>query len=73
MERHPELYKARVEVGRENMNDILKVRLETNAGNVQNYQESIRDVLKLRAEVELCAIDSLPKDGLVIADLREHE
>lgn len=72
LELHPELHKARVEVGRDDMNDVLKIKLETDVGNQQNYQESIRDVLKLRAEVELCAIDSLPKDGLVIADLREH-
>lgn len=72
LELHPELHKARVEVGREDMNDTLKVRLETDAGNLQNYQESIRGVLKLRAEVELCAIGSLPDDGLVIADLRDH-
>lgn len=72
LELHPELHKARVEVGRENMNDTLKIKLETHADNTQNYQQTIRDVLKLRAEVELCAIDSLPKDGLVIADLRDH-
>lgn len=72
LERHPELHKARVEVGRDNMNDTLKIKLETDSDNTQNYRETIRDVLKLRAEVELCAIDSLPKDGLVIADLRDH-
>lgn len=72
LELHPELHKARVEVGRDDMNDVLKIKLETAKDNQQNYQDSIRDVLKLRAEVELCAIDSLPKDGVVIADLRDH-
>lgn len=72
LERHPEIHKARVEVGHDGMNDTLKVLLEIEENADPNYQNSIRDVLKLRAEVELCAVNSLPNDGLVIADLRDH-
>ena len=72
VERHPEIHKARVEVGHDGANDTLKVRLETSVRDQTDYQRSVQEVLKLRAEVQLCAVDSLPKDGLVIADLRDH-
>lgn len=72
LERHPEIIKARVEVTHDGTNDAMTVRLETPSDNVETYGESIQSVLKLRANVNICAPDSLPKDGLVIADLRDH-
>jgi phenylacetate-CoA ligase len=35
--------------------------------------DTIRDVTKLRGEVELCAPGSLPNDGKVIEDARRYE
>lgn len=72
LKRHPEIHKARIEVGRKDANDTLKIWLETDGGNQDAYQNSVQEVLKLRAKIEICAIGSLPKDGLVIADLRDH-
>ncbi len=70
LERHPEVYKARVEVNHDGQNDTLLVRLETENTECAGYESSIREVLKLRARVELCAKGNLPCDGLVIADGR---
>jgi phenylacetate-CoA ligase len=34
--------------------------------------DSIRDVTKLRGDVQLCAVGSLPNDGKVIEDARRY-
>ena len=70
LERHPEVHKARVEVNHDGQNDTLLVRLETESTDCAGYENSIRELLKLRAAVELCSKGALPSDGLVIADGR---
>jgi phenylacetate-CoA ligase len=70
LERHPEVHKARVEVNHDGKNDTLLVRLETESTETTGYESSIRELLKLRAVVELCHKGDLPSDGLVIADGR---
>jgi phenylacetate-CoA ligase len=72
LERHPEIIKARVEVTHDGTNDAMTVRLESLADSTDAYAASIQSVLKLRANVDICAPNSLPNDGLVIADLRDH-
>jgi phenylacetate-CoA ligase len=39
-------------------------------GRASRLAQTIRDVTKLRGEVELCAPGSLPDDGKVIEDTR---
>jgi len=70
LERHPEVHKARVEVNHDGQNDTLLVRLETENTESAGYESSIRELLKLRADVVLCPKGDLPCDGLVIADQR---
>jgi phenylacetate-CoA ligase len=70
LERHPEVHKARVEVDHDGQGDTLTVRLETENTEHACYENSIRELLKLRAEVVLCPKGELPRDGLVIADQR---
>ncbi|MFT5743456.1 MAG: phenylacetate-CoA ligase [Paracoccaceae bacterium] len=70
VERHPEIHRARVEVGHDGKSDTMLVRLETEGSDVAGYAASISEVLKLRAKVETVAIGGLPRDGIVIADLR---
>jgi phenylacetate-coenzyme A ligase PaaK-like adenylate-forming protein len=70
LERHPEIHKARVEVNHDGQNDTLLVRLETENTEPSGYANSIRELLKLRADVVLCHKGDLPSDGLVIADQR---
>lgn len=72
LERHPEIIKARVEVTHDGTNDAMTVRLESPNDNAETYAASIQSVLKLRAQIHICAPNSLPNDGLVIADLRDH-
>ena len=57
-------------------NDHMCLRVETAAGDdgLRNAIEAaVRDVTKLRAEVELVAPGSLPNDGKVIEDARSYQ
>jgi len=75
LRRHPEVTKARLVVEGETGNDRMTLRCEAAdrpSGMVEAIVASIRDVTKLRGEVELVAPGSLPNDGKVIEDLRKY-
>ncbi len=74
LKRHPELAKARLVVEGEMANDRMTFKVEarsTPAGLSEAVAASVRDVTKLRGDIELCAPGSLPNDGKVIDDLRK--
>ena len=71
VDRHPEIQRARIEVGHNGKTDTMLVKLETEGTDVAAYAASISEVLKLRGEVETVSLGTLPRDGVVIADLRE--
>ena len=75
LRRHPEIARARLVVEGEAGNDRMTLRCEVSE-KYSNLSEaivaSIRDVTKLRGEVELVAPGSLPNDGKVIEDLRKY-
>jgi phenylacetate-CoA ligase len=73
--RHPEIARARLVVEGEAGNDRMILRCEVKGeagGLVEAVVASIRDVTKLRGEVELVSPGSLPNDGKVIEDLRKY-
>ncbi|OZI20838.1 AMP-dependent synthetase [Bordetella genomosp. 9] len=75
LRRHPEALRARLVIGGEIGADTMTLRVEADAapaGLAEAIARSVRDVAKLRAEVILCAPDSLPNDGKVIDDTRNH-
>jgi phenylacetate-CoA ligase len=75
LRRHPEIAKARLAVEGEAGNDRMTLKCEArnrSAGLAEAIVASIRDVTKLRGEVELVAPGSLPNDGKVIEDLRKY-
>lgn len=74
--RHPEVLRARLVVSGELANDRMALRVEVAGapeGLAQRLAESMRDVTKLRGEVELSAPGSLPNDGKVVEDLRKFD
>ena len=75
--RFPEVARARLVVTGEMANDAMTLRVETacigQAALAQQIREAIRDVTKLRGEVELLALGSLPNDGKVIEDARSYK
>jgi phenylacetate-CoA ligase len=73
--RHPEVRRARLVVAGEMANDSMTLRVEVDArpdGLADAIAASVRDVTKLRSEVDLCAPGSLPNDGKVIDDARKY-
>ena len=73
--RHPEVRRARLVVSGEMASDHMALHVEVGdcpEGLVPRLAEAMRDVTKLRGEVLLCAIGSLPNDGKVIEDARSY-
>ena len=68
--RHADVEKARIEVHQTNGGDQIKVQLETTATDPAAFQGSVAEILKLRAEIDLVGIGTLPRDGIVVADKR---
>lgn len=65
--------RARLVVDGELANDRMWLQLEADVsapGLAEQLQAALRDVTKLRGEVELVAPGSLPNDGHVIEDRR---
>lgn len=74
--RFPEVLKARLVVTGEMANDNMTLKVEAAAlpRELENQiSEAIRDVTKLRGDVELMAPGSLPNDGKVIEDARSYK
>lgn len=74
--RFPEVAKARLVVSGEMANDqmTLKVEVAQASSELSNkVSEAIRDVTKLRGQVELVEVGSLPNDGKVIEDARSYQ
>jgi len=76
--RHPEIVRARLVVEGEMANDRMTLRCELAAGAgalsqalAESIGASIREVTKLRGEVQAVAPGSLPNDGKVIEDARK--
>jgi len=75
--RFPEITKARLVVSGEMANDQMTLKVESACsgpdGLAQKVMEAIRDVTKLRGQVEVVLPGSLPNDGKVIEDARSYQ
>lgn len=74
--RHPEVQRARLVVAGEMASDSMTIKVEVSGapeGLAGRIADSVRDVTKLRADVELVAPGSLPNDGKVIEDARSYK
>ena len=75
--RFPEIVRARLVVTGEMANDQMTLKVESTCsgpdGLVGRVADAIRDVTKLRGNVEVLAPGSLPNDGKVIEDARSYQ
>ena len=75
VKRFPEVGKARLIVTGEMANDQMALQVETAAPSEAlqlKIAEAVRDVTKLRGQVQCVAPGSLPNDGKVIEDARSY-
>ena len=74
--RHPEIAKARLVIAGATGNDSMTLKCEVkNEGEALKAAlvASIRDVTKLRGDIEFLPEGSLPNDGKVIDDTRKYD
>ena len=72
---HPEVSKARLAVSRQGEADAMTLTVEADVrenGLSDRVASTLRDVTRLKGDVELVAPGALPNDGKVIADEREY-
>lgn len=75
VKRFPQVGKARLVVSGEMASDTMTLQVEsqeTSEGLAQLIGEAVRDITKLRADIQLLAPGSLPNDGKVIEDARSY-
>jgi phenylacetate-CoA ligase len=76
LRRHPEAGRGRLVVEGEMANDRMTLKVEIGQapeGLGARLAEAMRDVTKLRGEVQFVAPGSLPNDGKVIEDARKYD
>ncbi|MFZ6735324.1 phenylacetate--CoA ligase family protein [Undibacterium sp. Ji42W] len=76
VKRHQEIIKARLVVTGEMANDVMRLHCETVAPSPvlqAAIVDSLREVTKLRGDVQFVAVGSLANDGKVIDDARKYE
>jgi phenylacetate-CoA ligase len=75
VKRHPAVVRARLVVSNPDHKDSMSLHCECPPDDAlkASLEGALRDVTKLRGEVEFVAEGSLPNDGKVIDDLRSYE
>ncbi len=76
LKRHPELARVRLVVAGEMAQDHMTLRVETGSkasGLQAAVAASVRDLTKLRCDVEVLPPGSLPNDGKLIEDSRKYD
>ena len=75
--RHPEVVRARLVVTSVDNQDVMTLRCESEAGDpaaiAGAVAATVRDVCKLRGEIEIVVPGTLANDGKVIEDARTYE
>ena len=70
---HKDIHRARIVATREGEMDVMTVKIETENKDPEAFNSSIISILKLKGIVELVSPGSLPRDGLIIEDLRKYD
>ncbi len=77
IKRFPDILKARLVVSGEMANDQMTLMVESNCtapeGLHRRVGDAIRDVTKLRGDVEVVLPGTLPNDGKIIEDARSYQ
>ena len=76
VKRFAEVARARLVVSGEMANDAMTLKVEVDGqseGLAARISDAIREVTKLRGQVDIVAIGSLPNDGKIIEDARSYQ
>jgi phenylacetate-CoA ligase len=76
IKRFPEVARARLVVSGEMAQDEVHLQIEV-AQAPTDLADAVarvtKDITKLRAEIKVCSVGSLPNDGKIIADMRSYK
>ena len=70
---HKDIQRARIIATREGEMDVMTVKIETENNDTDAFNSSIVSTLKLKGNLELVSPGSLPRDGVIIEDLRKYD
>ncbi|MEI8401224.1 MAG: AMP-binding protein [Alcaligenaceae bacterium] len=73
--RHPVVARVRLVISGTTGADVMQLKVEageTDQALIQSLTNTVRELTKLRADVEIVAVGSLPNDGKVIDDVRTY-
>ncbi len=74
VEKNENVAKARLVVTRQNQMDLLTIKVESLAKlEISELERSVKEVFKLKGNIDIFDQNTLPKDGKVIEDLREYD
>ncbi|WP_394181497.1 phenylacetate--CoA ligase family protein [Yoonia maritima] len=73
MTRHPEIHRARVEIGFDGTKDVVTLKVETEESGTEAIAASAAEILKLRTQIVAVAKGDLPRDGVLVDDQRPVE
>ncbi|TAN10515.1 MAG: phenylacetate--CoA ligase family protein [Burkholderiaceae bacterium] len=76
IKRHAEIRRARLVVTSDNHHDVMTLHCEVERGAehlADTIAASVRDICKLRGEVQIVGVGTLPNDGKVIDDQRDFK
>lgn len=76
VKRFPEVSKARLVVTRRDEQDVMTLRVEsseTSQAFSEKLSDTLRDLTKLKGEIEFAESGSLPNDGRIISDERDYD
>ena len=62
--------RARVEVSHDGKTDLIDVKLECSSGSAADFETLVQETFKLRSRITMVPPGSLPRDGILVSDLR---
>ncbi len=62
--------RARVEVSHDGKTDLIDVKLECISGSAADFETLVQETFKLRSRITMVPPGSLPRDGILVSDLR---
>lgn len=70
--RHAEIDRARVEVSFDGKTEHIDVKIESSVKEPAQFAEWVRESLKLKTRITVVDNGHIPRDGVLVADLREQ-
>ena len=62
-----------MEISSEGLKDTIEVKLESTETDSVQFETLVRDCLNLSTDIKMLAVGDLPRDGVLVSDLRGTE